>query len=85
MAVTSEQLLAFIEKATTTRTDLNSEGDIILQIDPVLHGDALAKALESASQLAAHEAGLGFARQQYEERNSQLGGQLVDFPGPRAN
>lgn len=85
MAVTSEQLLAFIETAVSTHTQLNSEGDIIFQIVPVLSGDALAKALESTAQLAAHEAGVGFARQQYEERNNQLGGKLVDFPGPRAN
>lgn len=86
MAVTSDQLLAFIERASTVEIHLDAEGEVVMQTPLLLEGDALAKALSSVADLAAHEGGLGFARQQFEAHQMHAGGSVIPFPGgPRAN
>jgi hypothetical protein len=84
MAVTSDQLLAFIEKAVTVETMLDADGQVLMQTEPRLEGEALANAIKHVAELSCHEAGIGFAIQQYEDQHQGLGGRVVPF-GPRAN
>ena len=85
-AVTSDQLLKFIEKATTVEITLDANGEEIGRKDASLAGEPLANALRVVSELAAHESGIAFARHQFDTAHPpSLGGSVIDFPGPRAN
>ena len=84
MAVTSDQLLVFLEKAVTVETTLDADGQIIMQTEPRIEGEALANAMRAVADLACHESGIAFAQQQYEDQQMRSGGNVVPF-GPRAN
>lgn len=84
MAVTSEQILAFIERAVTVETMLDADGQIVAQADARLDGEALASAIKVVAELACHETGLAFAQQRLEDQQTQLGGNVIPF-GPRAH
>ena len=83
MAVTSEQLLAFIEKAVTVETMLDAEGQVVMQTEPRIEGEALANALKHVADLACHESGIGFAQRQWDDQHGTQG-TVLPF-GPRAN
>lgn len=69
MAVTSEQLLKFIEKATTVEQTFDANGQILTEVGPHLYGESLTGALKHVADLAAHETGLAFAQQQLEHQH----------------
>lgn len=85
MAVTSDQLLAFIERASTTELQLDANGDEIRRVEPQLVGNALSNALRVVADLAVHESGIAFAQLQFETAYPSAGGNVIPFPGPRAN
>lgn len=81
MAVTSEQLLTFIEKATTVERTIDASGQILSEVGPHLYGESLTGALKHVADLAAHETGLGFARDQWEHAHPTA--TVPSFSGPR--
>lgn len=80
MAVTSEQLFKFVDKATTVDIKLDKDGEEVFRTEAVLFGDSLATALRAVTDLAAHETGLGFAQQQWEHQHPTT----PTYSGPRA-
>lgn len=81
MAVTSEQLLEFIERATTVAREIDASGQILSEVGPHLYGESLTGALKQVADLAAHESGLGFAQQQWEHQHPAA--TMPTFSGPR--
>lgn len=81
MAVTSDQLLAFVTKAAETTVNLDANGEVAFTIPAVLTHDSLAAALKCVTDLAAHETGIGFAQQQWED--SRPTPQVSGYNGPR--
>ena len=77
MAVTSDQLLAFVKDMASEKTDLDQDGNIVLHRGAFLHGLPLAKAVKTLADLAMHERGLAFAENQWTQ---QMG--LVQQPPP---
>lgn len=84
MAVTSEQLLKFIEGAVETKIERDKDGNQIDYVSRSLDDEALASALRCVADLAAHESGLAFAERQYADAHP-MPQNVIPFPGPRAN
>ena len=76
--VSSEQMLAFIEKAVTRELKLNSDGEPFYEVMPVLDGNALSEALKALVQVIDIEHRFAFAKEhaqcQQEQRLPGLGG-----------
>ena len=81
MAVTSDELLAFVTKAAETTVNLDANGEVAFTIPSVLGHDALASALRCVADLAAHESSIAFAQQQYEDQRPTH--VVPPFTGPR--
>lgn len=81
MAVTSDQLLAFVTKAAETTVNLDANGEVAFTIPAVLGNESLATALRCVTDLAAHETGIEFAQQQWED--SRPSPSVAGFNGPR--
>lgn len=76
--VSSEQMLAFMERASTRELKLNSDGEPFYEVMPVLDGNSLAEALKALAQVIDLEHRFEFAREhaqcQQEQRLPGLGG-----------